>query len=108
VAVIEPLLDEADYVLVLAIDPGWSGQSFLASTGRRVDEARRLIEASGLRIALGIDGGVTRANVAAVAALGADVIVSGSAIFDGTSAVAANAEAMLALAGARRRVAVSS
>ena len=86
--------------------PGWGGQAFLPSTGRRLDEARRLIEASGRPIALGVDGGVTRDNIAAVAALGADVIVSGSAIFDGTAAVAANAEAMLAAVRAAGRAAV--
>ena len=94
---IEPLLDEVDYVLILAINPGWGGQPFLPSTGRRLEGARRLIEGSGRPIALGIDGGVTRDNIAAVAALGADVIVSGSAIFDGSAAVAANAESMLAI-----------
>ncbi len=97
VAAVEPLLDEVDYVLVLAIDPGWGGQSFLASTARRVAEVRRLVETSGRRIAVGIDGGVTRDNVETVAGLGADVIVSGSAIFDGSTAVASNAEAMLGL-----------
>lgn len=103
VAALEPLLDEADYLLLLAINPGWGGQSFLPATGRRLEQARRLIEASGRPIALGVDGGVTRDNIAAVARLGADVIVSGSAIFDGSAAVAANAEAMLgAVRGAGR------
>jgi ribulose-phosphate 3-epimerase len=106
IASVEPLLDEADYLLVLAINPGWGGQAFLPSTARRVAEARRLIEASGRPIALGIDGGVTRDNVAAVAALGADVVVSGSAIFDGSPAVAANAESMLATIRAAGRTPV--
>jgi ribulose-phosphate 3-epimerase len=106
VGAIEPLLDEVDYVLVLAINPGWGGQGFLPSTGRRIEEARRLIEASGHPIALGVDGGVTRDNIAAVAALGADVIVSGSAIFDGSAAVAANAAAMLATVRAAGRAPV--
>ncbi len=106
VGAIEPLLDEVEYVLVLAINPGWGGQAFLPSTARRVAEARRLIAASGRSIALGIDGGVTRDNIAAVAALGADVIVSGSAIFDGSAAVAANAESMLAAVRAAGRAPV--
>jgi ribulose-phosphate 3-epimerase len=93
---IEPLLDEAEMVLVLAVDPGYAGQSFAASTPRRVERARALIEASGRRILLGVDGGVTRANAAAVAALGADLVVTGSAVFDGGDAVA-NARAMLAI-----------
>jgi ribulose-phosphate 3-epimerase len=103
IASLEPLLDEVDYLLVLAINPGWGGQAFLPSTGRRLEQARRLIEASGRAIALGVDGGVTRDNIVAVARLGADVIVSGSAIYDGSAAVAANAEAMLgAVRGAGR------
>ena len=91
---VEPLLDELEYVLIVAIDPGWSGQSFLASTERRLERAKRLIEASGRPILLGVDGGVTKANIGRVAAMGADIIVSGSAIFDGTD-VAANAATML-------------
>lgn len=106
VGVLEPLLDDVDYVLILAINPGWGGQGFLPSTARRVAEARRLIAASGRPIALGIDGGVTRDNIGTVADLGADVIVSGSAIFDGSPAVAANAEQMLALLRGRAGVTV--
>jgi ribulose-phosphate 3-epimerase len=94
VGAIEPLLDEVDYVLVLAVNPGWGGQAFIPGTEGRLEAARRLIDATGRGILLGVDGGVTRANVARVAALGADVIVSGSAIFDG-SAVAENATFML-------------
>jgi ribulose-phosphate 3-epimerase len=92
-AVLEPLLSELDYILLLAINPGWSGQRFLPSTPARVEQARRLIEASGRSIALGVDGGVTFDNIAAVTDLGVDLIVSGSAIFDGRAA-AANAGAM--------------
>jgi ribulose-phosphate 3-epimerase len=92
---LEPLLDDVDYVLVLAIDPGWGGQRFHDGTARRLDRARELIARSGRPIVLGIDGGVTRQNIAAVAALGADVIVTGSAVFDGRDA-AANLRSMQA------------
>jgi ribulose-phosphate 3-epimerase len=98
---VEPLLDEVDYVLIVAINPGYGGQSFSPSTGARVEQARRLIEASGRPILLGVDGGVTRSNIGMVAALGTDIIVSGSAIFDGGD-VGANARFMLD-ALARRR-----
>jgi ribulose-phosphate 3-epimerase len=83
---LEPLLDDVDYVLVLAIDPGWGGQRFQDGTARRLDRARELIARSGRPIVLGVDGGVTRQNIAAVAGLGADVIVTGSAVFDGRDA----------------------
>jgi ribulose-phosphate 3-epimerase len=105
VEVIEPLLDETDYVLVLAINPGWGGQGFLPSTERRLARARELIEASGRPILLGVDGGVTKENIAHVATLGADVIVTGSAVFDG-KAVAENLRFMLdSVAGRSRPVA---
>jgi ribulose-phosphate 3-epimerase len=98
---VEPLLDELDYLLIVAINPGYSGQSFIPATERRLDQARRLIEASGRSILLGVDGGVTRSNIGMVAGLGTDIIVSGSAIFDGGDA-AANARFMLeAVATAR-------
>jgi ribulose-phosphate 3-epimerase len=94
VEAVEPLLGDLEYVLVLAINPGWGGQTFVPSTEGRLERVRRLIEASGRRILIGVDGGVTRANVGRVAGLGADIVVSGSAIFDGTD-VAANAAFML-------------
>jgi ribulose-phosphate 3-epimerase len=93
VTAIEPLLEEVELILLLAINPGWGGQRYLASTDARVEQARRLIEASGRRIALGVDGGITRDNVGHAASLGVNLIVSGSAIFDGRNA-AANALAM--------------
>ena len=94
VGAIEPLLDEVDYVLVLAVNPGWGGQAFIPATEGRLAQARRAIEAAGRAILLGVDGGVTRDNIASVAAMGADIIVSGSAIFDGRAATA-NAVLML-------------
>lgn len=81
ISAVEPLLDELEYVLVLAINPGWSGQSFLPSTAARVASVRELIADREIRV--GVDGGVTRENAELVAALGADVIVAGSAVFAG-------------------------
>jgi ribulose-phosphate 3-epimerase len=106
VEAVEPLLGDLEYVLVVAINPGWGGQSFLPSTEARIERVRRLIDASGRRILVGVDGGVTRSNIDRVAGLGADIIVSGSAIFDGKD-VAANAAFMLdrVRAGFERRVA---
>jgi ribulose-phosphate 3-epimerase len=94
VAVIEPLLDELEYVLVLAVNPGWGGQAFIDATARRLAWARELIELSGRQILLGVDGGVTLNNIHRVAAMGADIIVSGSAIFNGGN-VRANTSLML-------------
>lgn len=84
--VLDPLLDEVDYILVLAVNPGWGGQPFISTTARRLERVRRTVEDSGRQILVGVDGAVTRDNIAQVVALGADIIVSGSAIFDGKAA----------------------
>lgn len=83
VAAIEPVIDLVDYVMILAVDPGWGGQKFGSPTPERVAELRALIAASGRDILVGVDGGVTTANIGEVAATGADLIVTGSAVFDG-------------------------
>lgn len=77
---IEPLLDLLDYVLLLAVNPGWSGQRFVESTAGRLRELRDLTAAH--KVLVGVDGGITKDNVAAVVAMGPDVIVTGSAVFD--------------------------
>ena len=92
--VLPPLLDELDYVMLVAIDPGWGGQSFAPSTAARLARVREMVSASGRSILVGVDGGVTKANIALVGALGADIIVTGSAIFDGTPDVETNARSM--------------
>jgi ribulose-phosphate 3-epimerase len=79
---VEPLVDDLDLLLLLAINPGWSGQKFIPATQRRVAAARELI--AGRDVVLGVDGGVTKANIEYVASLRPDLVVSGSAIFDGT------------------------
>jgi ribulose-phosphate 3-epimerase len=92
--VVRPLLGDMEYLLILAVNPGWGGQGFITSTEGRLVEARRMIDDIGREILLGVDGGVTRANVDHVGDLGVDIIVSGSAVFDGRAA-AANAAFML-------------
>lgn len=90
----EPLLDEIDMVVLLAIDPGWGGQRFAPTTLSRVAKVKELAATAGRDILVCVDGGITRENVAEVAAAGADLIVTGSAVFDGKAA-AANARYML-------------
>jgi ribulose-phosphate 3-epimerase len=94
-AVLEPLLAEIDLVVLLAINPGWGGQSFLPSTVERAARVRDLAARAGRPLLLGLDGGVTRQNVGMVASIGADLVVTGSAVFDGKNAPA-NARYMLA------------
>ena len=98
-AAVEPLLDELELVHVLAVNPGWGGQTFIAATERRLAEARELL--AGREIVVAVDGGITKANVEWVASLGVDLIVTGSAVYDGV-APAQNALVMLeAVARAR-------
>lgn len=99
VQAIEPVLDLVDLVLVLAVNPGWSGQAPAANTSRRIAAAREICRAADHPVLVGVDGGVTLANAAEVASWGADIVVSGSAIFDGKDAVG-NLAAMLAALGA--------
>jgi ribulose-phosphate 3-epimerase len=100
VETIEPFLDDIEYVLVVAIDPGWGGQSFIPGTGQRLARVQELVARSDRRIAVGVDGGVNLANASALAGLGLDVIVTGSAIFDGRAAEQ-NGRAMLDLIARR-------
>ena len=76
------VLDKVDMVLLMSVNPGFGGQSFIPATLDKLREARALIDASGCDIRLEIDGGVTPANIAEIAAAGADTFVAGSAIFN--------------------------
>jgi ribulose-phosphate 3-epimerase len=98
VEVIEPVLDLVDLVLVLAVNPGWGGQGPAANTRRRVALAREITLGADHPILVGVDGGVTLRNAAEVASWGPDLVVSGSAIFDGRDAPG-NLAAMLTALG---------
>ncbi len=89
-----PLLDEIDLIVLLAVDPGWSGQALSPAIYSRVAKVKELIASSGREILVSVDGGVTRDNIAGLAASGADIVVTGSAVFDGKAALA-NARLML-------------
>lgn len=94
ICALEPLMGEVDVIFLLAVNPGWSGQSFIAGTAARAARVLDLIRESGRDIFLGIDGGVSKANIEDVVRMGADIIVTGSAVFDGQDA-SANARHML-------------
>jgi ribulose-phosphate 3-epimerase len=78
---LEYVLDKVDLVLVMSVNPGFGGQSFIDSALRKIERARALIDASGRDIRLEVDGGIKVGNIRAVAAAGADTFVAGSAIF---------------------------
>ncbi len=75
------VLDKIDMVLLMSVNPGFGGQSFIPGTLDKLKEARRIIDASGCDIRLEIDGGVKVDNIREIAAAGADTFVAGSAIF---------------------------
>ncbi len=79
--VLEYVIDKVDLILVMSVNPGFGGQSFIDSALRKVERARRLIEASGRDIRLEVDGGIKVDNIRRVAEAGADTFVAGSAIF---------------------------
>ncbi len=81
--VINPLIDELEMVFLLAVNPGWRGQKFIPSTQTRLGQLKRRIRDAKKDVLVGIDGGITRHNIADVARMQADIIVTGSAVFDG-------------------------
>jgi len=74
-------MDKVDLVLIMSVNPGFGGQSFIASALDKIREARRRIDASGRDIWLEVDGGIKAENIASAARAGADTFVAGSAIF---------------------------
>jgi ribulose-phosphate 3-epimerase len=76
------VMDKVDMVLLMSVNPGFGGQSFIPTTLDKLREARRLIDNSGLDIRLEVDGGVTAKNIREIAEAGADTFVAGSAIFN--------------------------
>jgi ribulose-phosphate 3-epimerase len=79
--VLDWLIDDIDLILIMSVNPGFGGQSFIDSALRKIEDARRRIEASGKDIRLEVDGGIKADNIRRVADAGADTFVAGSAIF---------------------------
>ena len=79
--VLEWVIDKVDLILIMSVNPGFGGQSFIDSALRKVEQARKLIDSSGRDIRLEVDGGIKVDNIRRVANAGADTFVAGSAIF---------------------------
>ena len=79
--VLEWVIDKVDLVLVMSVNPGFGGQSFIDAALRKIERLRKLIDASGKDIRLEVDGGVKVDNIRRIADAGADTFVAGSAIF---------------------------
>ena len=78
---LEHVIEDLDMVLIMSVNPGFGGQKFIESSLEKLREARKIINASGQRIRLEIDGGVKTDNIGTIASAGADTFVAGSAIF---------------------------
>ncbi|HET6528620.1 MAG TPA: ribulose-phosphate 3-epimerase [Balneolaceae bacterium] len=78
---IEPILNDVDLVLVMSVNPGFGGQSFIESSHKKLQELRRMRQETGTNFLIEVDGGVNLENIEKVARSGADVLVAGSAVF---------------------------
>ena len=95
VELVAEVLGDIDLILVMSVNPGFGGQSFITSQLKKIERLRRMIDDSGRPIHLEVDGGVDAANAATVVAAGADVLVAGTASFKGGAAhYAANIAAL--------------
>ena len=79
---LEYLMDKLDVILLMSVNPGFGGQKFIPSTLRKLTQVRKLIDESGHKIRLEVDGGVGVQNIREIAEAGADMFVAGSAIFN--------------------------
>jgi ribulose-phosphate 3-epimerase len=79
--VLDWVIDKVDLILIMSVNPGFGGQSFIDAALRKIEHARKRIDASGRDIRLEVDGGIKVANIRRAADAGADTFVAGSAIF---------------------------
>ena len=99
---LDHVIDKVDMVLLMSVNPGFGGQSFIPSVMDKLRQARKMIDESGRAIRLEVDGGVKIDNIAAIAAAGADTFVAGSAIFGSNDYSATIRKMREALASAKR------
>jgi ribulose-phosphate 3-epimerase len=93
ISTLEYVLEELDMVLIMTVNPGYGGQSYIPYSDRKIKELRAMIEEKGLDVDIQVDGGIKADNVAHVKECGANVFVAGSAVFNGN--IEENAKAIL-------------
>ena len=91
---IEPILDELDLVLVMSVNPGFGGQTFIDTVLQKASHLRRLLTERGLSTELEIDGGIDAATAPRAVEAGVNVLVAGSAIFNNQASIASNIETL--------------
>jgi ribulose-phosphate 3-epimerase len=84
VELIKPIIEMVDMVTLLAVNPGWGRQHFLESTKRKVGEIKEMAKELSKDVLICVDGGVTKSNIADIGQTGIDVVVTGSAVFEGS------------------------
>ncbi|MDM8270982.1 ribulose-phosphate 3-epimerase [Thermophilibacter provencensis] len=89
VAALEPILGDLDMVLVMTVNPGFGGQSFIESSSRKIRRLRRMCDEQGVNPLIEVDGGMSAKTVAKVTSAGANVIVAGSSVFGAPDRAAA-------------------
>ena len=103
VGTVREVLPEVDQVMVMSVNPGWSGQRFIESALTKVRRLRKLIDEGGLRAEIEVDGGVTVQNAPRCAAAGASVLVAATAVFNDRASISENMSRLReALANVRR------
>lgn len=95
VSSLENLVDKVDMVLIMSVHPGFGGQKFIPESLDKIRELRAMLDVKGLNVDIQVDGGIYTTNVEEVVKAGANIIVAGSAVFNGD--VAQNTKDMLAL-----------
>lgn len=91
---LEPILPEVDQVLIMSVNPGFGGQSYIPGSTDRIRRMRGMLDAIGSTADLEVDGGIKTFNIAEVAAAGANLLVVGSAVFGGPASIAENVAAL--------------
>lgn len=92
---LEEILPAVDLVLIMSVNPGFGGQSYLPGSTRKISRLREMLDARGLaHVELEVDGGISAANAAEVAAAGASILVVGSCVFNSSTSVAENIAAL--------------
>lgn len=93
VSALKPYLDKIDMILIMSVEPGFGGQKFIPTSLAKIEETRALVNESGFDIDIQVDGGIYTHNVEDVIKAGANIIVAGSAVYNGDTA--ANTKAMM-------------
>ena len=82
-SVLDYVLDDLDMVLIMSVNPGFGGQSYIEAMDQKIRDLRKMITDRGLDVDIQVDGGVTADNIAHIKDCGANVFVAGSAVFNG-------------------------